>query len=204
MIGKLRGIIDSCSEDHIILDVNGVGYQVYCCPSYILKIFPDFGEKTELIIETVIHGSMIRLYGFINKNEREWFQLLMTVQGVGAKLALTVLETLSIPEITNAIILGDKAAICRVPGIGNRVATRILSELRSEALNRSMEGLIVSSSQVLNRSDSAQSMIDAISALTNLGCSQQQATVVISKIMRNSQEDVSTETLIRLGLKEIT
>ncbi|HWL05777.1 MAG TPA: Holliday junction branch migration protein RuvA, partial [Xanthobacteraceae bacterium] len=132
MIGKLRGVIDSYGDDYVILDVQGVGYHVHCS-ARTLAALPAAGEAATLSIDTYVREDMIRLYGFVSDTEREWFRLLQTVQGVGAKVALAVLGTLPAADLASAIALRDKAAVARTPGVGPKVAERIVSELKDKA-----------------------------------------------------------------------
>lgn len=203
MIGKLKGTVDSYGEDYVILDVHGVGYQVHC-PSRILQTLPRAGEAAVLSIETLVREDMIRLYGFSQDGEREWFRLLMTVQGVGAKVALAILGILKASEIANAIALGDKATISRAPGVGKRVAERILSELKDKAPGfATVDADTVAVSQTVADNVASRPVAEAVSALTNLGYGQPQASAAVAKAMKSAGEDASTETLIRLGLKEL-
>jgi len=203
MIGKLKGTIDSYGDDHVILDVHGVGYQVHC-PSRILQGLPRAGEAAVLFIETIVREDMIRLYGFGVEAEREWFRILMTVQGVGAKVALGILGILKASEVANAIALGDKATISRAPGVGKRVAERIISELKDKApgLATVDQGTIAVSQNVADNV-AARPVAEAVSALTNLGYAQAQASGAVAKALQSAGEDATTETLIRLGLKEL-
>ncbi|AMN51861.1 ATP-dependent DNA helicase RuvA [Labrenzia sp. CP4] len=203
MIGKLKGTIDSYGEDHVILDVHGVGYQVHC-PSRILQGLPRAGEAAVLFIETIVREDMIRLYGFGVEAEREWFRILMTVQGVGAKVALGILGILKASEVANAIALGDKATISRAPGVGKRVAERIIAELKDKApgLATVDQGTIAVSQNVADNV-AARPVAEAVSALTNLGYAQAQASGAVAKALQSVGEDATTETLIRLGLKEL-
>lgn len=132
MIGKLKGLIDSYGEDFVILDVGGVGYQVHCS-TRTLQHLPSPGEAAVLSIETYVREDAIKLFGFRTDQEREWFRLLQTVQGVGAKVALAVLGTLAPSDLANAIALRDKAAVARTPGVGPKVAERIVTELKDKA-----------------------------------------------------------------------
>ena len=132
MIGKLKGVIDSYGEDFIVLDVHGVGYLVHCS-SRTLQALPAPGEAATLAIETHVREDQIRLFGFMSDAEREWFRLLQTVQGVGAKVALSVLGTFKPGELASAIAIGDKAAIRRAPGVGPKVAERLVIELKDKA-----------------------------------------------------------------------
>src|SRR5947208_1098322 len=127
MIGKLKGIIDSYGEDFIVLDVNGVGYLVQCS-ARTLQELPGAGQPAALAIETHVREDQIRLFGFLTDVEREWFRLLQTVQGVGAKVALSVLSTLKPADLASAIALRDKAMVARAPGVGPKVAERIVTD----------------------------------------------------------------------------
>src|SRR3954468_22858516 len=120
MIGKLRGIIDSYGEDFVILDVGGVGYQVHCS-ARTMQALPATGEAATLSIETHVREDQIKLFGFTSDLEREWFRLLQTVQGVGAKVALSVLGTLRPSELASAVAMHDKATVARAPGVGPKV-----------------------------------------------------------------------------------
>jgi Holliday junction DNA helicase RuvA subunit len=133
MIGKLKGLIDAYGEDYVILDVGGVGYQVHCS-ARTLQALPSPGEAAVLSIETYVREDQIKLFGFRGDTEREWFRLLQTVQGVGAKVALAVLSTLPPSDLADAIALRDEAAVTRTPGVGPKVAERIVTELRDKAL----------------------------------------------------------------------
>ena len=203
MIGKLKGTIDSYGEDHVILDVHGVGYQVHC-PSRILQGLPRAGEAAILFIETIVREDLIRLYGFGDEAEREWFRLLMTVQGVGAKVALAILGILRASEIANAIALSDKATISRAPGVGKRVAERILAELKDKAPSyASVDAATVAVSQTVSENVAARPVAEAVSALTNLGYGHPQASAAVALALQSAGEDATTETLIRLGLREL-
>src|ERR1700758_1612911 len=131
MIGKLKGLIDSYGEDYVILDVGGVGYQVHCS-ARTLQALPAPSEVATLSIETYVREDQIKLFGFASDSEREWFRLLQTVQGVGAKVALSVLGTLKVSELADAVAMRDKAIVARTPGVGPRVAERIVTELKDK------------------------------------------------------------------------
>ena len=123
MIGKLKGIIDSYGEDHIIVDVNGVGYVVHCS-ARTLQALPPQGDPVALAIETHVREDQIRLFGFQEDVEREWFRLLQTVQGVGTKVALSILSTLRPADLASAIAMRDKATVARSPGAGSACKVR--------------------------------------------------------------------------------
>jgi Holliday junction DNA helicase RuvA len=203
MIGKLKGVIDSYGEDYLILDVQGVGYQVYCSMR-TLQALPQAGEAAMLSIETYVREDQIKLFGFRTDVEREWFRLLQTVQGVGAKVALAVLSTLPPADLANAIALRDKAAVVRTPGVGPKVAERIVSELKDKAPAFStVDPGLVQLSGALDDKRAPQPVADAISALVNLGYGQPQAAAAIAVASRSAGEAAETAQLIRLGLKEL-
>ena len=203
MIGKLKGVVDSYGDDFVLLDVQGVCYQVHC-PSRVLQQLPRVGEAAVLAIETMVREDMIRLFGFAEDSEREWFRLLMTVQGVGAKVALGLLGIMRASEIANAIALGDKAAITRAPGVGKRVAERIVSELKDKApAFASVEEGTIAVSQAVQENVASRPVADAVSALSNLGYAPAQASAAVAAAAGSAGEDATAETLIRLGLKEL-
>jgi Holliday junction DNA helicase RuvA len=203
MIGKLKGLIDSYGEDYVILDVQGVGYQVHCS-TRTLQALPRAGEAAVLSIETYVREDQIRLFGFRSDMEREWFRLLQTVQGVGARVALAVLSTLTPAEIANAIALRDKAAIARTPGVGPKVAERIVSELKDKApAFASVDPVIAQLAGAVADDNAPGAIRDAISALVNLGYGQPQASAAVATASRSAGEGAETAMLIRLGLKEL-
>lgn len=204
MIGKLKGVIDSYGEDYVILDVQGVGYQVHCS-SRTLQALPQAGEAAALSIETYVREDQIKLFGFRSDLEREWFRLLQTVQGVGARVALAVLSTLTPAEIANAIALRDKAAVARTPGVGPKVAERIVSELKDKApAFASVDPVVAQLAGAVADDNAPRAVSDAISALVNLGYGQPQAAAAVATASRSAGEGAETAMLIRLGLKELS
>ncbi len=204
MIGKLKGVIDSYGEDFIILDVNGVGYQVHCSTRTLLEL-PGAGEAAALAIETHVREDQICLFGFATDLEREWFRLLQTVQGVGAKLALAVLGTLKPADLASAIAMRDKAMVARTPGVGPKVAERIVTELKDKApAYTDVDPALVRLSGALDEKRAPQPVADAVSALVNLGYGQPQAAAAVAAASRNAGEGADTATLIRHGLKELS
>jgi Holliday junction DNA helicase RuvA len=203
MIGKLKGIIDSYGEDFVILDVNGVGYLVHCS-ARTLQALPATGEPVSLAIETHVREDQIRLFGFLADGEREWFRLLQTVQGVGTKVALSVLGTLKPADLASAIALRDKAMVARAPGVGPRVAERIVTELKDKApAYADVDPAVVRLSGALDERRAPQPVSDAVSALVNLGYGQPQAAAAVAAAARSAGAGADTKSLIRLGLKEI-
>jgi Holliday junction DNA helicase RuvA len=203
MIGKLKGIIDSYGEDNVILDVNGVGYLVHCS-ARTLQALPAAGEPVVLAIETHVREDQIRLFGFLHDGEREWFRLLQTVQGVGTKVALSILSTLPPADLASAIALRDKAMVARSPGVGPKVAERIVTELKDKApAYAQLDPAVIRLSGELDARRAPQPVSDAVSALVNLGYGQPQAAAAIAAAARSAGEGADTKSLIRLGLKEI-
>ena len=203
MIGKLKGLVDSTGEDWVILDVGGVGYQVHC-PARTMAALPGRGEAASLSIETYVREDQIRLYGFGSDTEREWFRLLMTVQGVGAKVALALLGVLSAGDLASAIALRDIAQITRAPGIGKKVAERICGELHDKApAFGTGDSALAQLQSELGADVAARPVADAVSALSNLGYGRAEASAAVSAAMREAGEGATAETLIRLGLKEL-
>jgi Holliday junction DNA helicase RuvA len=204
VIGKLKGLIDSYGEDYVILDVGGVGYQVHCA-ARTLQTLPSPGEAAVLAIETYVREDQIRLFGFRSDTEREWFRLLQTVQGVGAKVALAVLSTLPPAELANAIALRDKAAVARTPGVGPKVAERIVTELKDKTpAFATVDPAAANLAGAIDERSAPQPVADAISALVNLGYGQPQAAAAIAQASRSAGEGAETAALIRLGLKELS
>jgi holliday junction DNA helicase RuvA len=203
MIGKLKGVIDSYGEDFVILDVNGVGYVVHCS-ARTLQALPAQGEATVLAIETHVREDQIRLFGFTSDIEREWFRLLQTVQGVGTRVALSVLSTLKPGDLATAVAMRDKAAVARTPGVGPKVAERIVTELKDKApAYADLDPAVIRLSSQLEEKRAPQPIADAISALVNLGYGQPQAAAAIAAATREAGEAADTARLVRLGLKEL-
>ena len=203
MIGKLKGLIESYGEDSVIVDVNGVGYEVHCS-ARTLQELPGIGQPATLSIETHVREDQIRLFGFITEIEREWFRLLQTVQGVGTKVALAVLGTLKPSELASAIAMRDKAMVARAPGVGPKVAERIVTELKDKApAYTNVDPALVRLTGALDDKRAPAPVTDAVSALVNLGYAQAQAAAAISAAARHAGEGAEATTLIRLGLKEL-
>lgn len=204
MIGKLTGNVDSVSLTTAIIDVSGVGYEV-TLGSRQLAALPPVGEAVSLAIETHMREDAIRLYGFGSEHERAWFRALQSVQGVGAKVALAVLGTLSAADLANAVALQDKAHVARAQGVGPKVAARIVAELKDKmpalAPAISMPGAALAPVAELPEGLAAR---DAVSALTNLGYAHGEAAAAISTAIGAAGREAEAGELIRLGLKELS
>ena len=203
MIGKLKGTVDEIAEDHVVIDVHGVGYVAFCS-ARTLGNLPGAGEAVVLHIDTFVREDMIRLYGFQSPLEREWFRLLQSVQGVGAKVALAVLSTLPPSDLANAIALRDLAMVSRAPGVGKKVAERIVTELKNKAPAFAGEASgTIGLKQELGEGVAPQPIADAVSALTNLGYSRDMAANAIAAALKVTGEGADSAKLIRFGLKEL-
>lgn len=202
MIGKLKGTVDEIEGDNVLLDVHGVCYVATCSARTLARL--SAGEAAVLFIETYVREDQFRLFGFATQLEREWFRLLQNVQGVGAKVALAVLSTLSPAEIANAIALKDIAMVSRAPGVGKRVAERIVTELRTKAPAYAGEATgTIGLKQELGEGVASGPVTDAVSALSNLGYSRDQAANAVAAALKNGGEGADAAKLIRLGLKEL-
>ena len=204
MIGKLKGIVDSLGDDFAIIDVHGVGY-VVSCSAKTLQNLPPVGEAVSLAIETQVREDSIRLFGFRADMERDWFRILMTVQGVGAKVALAILSVLAPGDLANAIALQDKATVSRAPGVGPRLAARIVAELKDKtpAYINIDAGAVQLAGDVIEKR-APQPLADAVSALVNLGYGQPQAAAAVAAAAKALGANPETAALIRRGLKELS
>lgn len=202
MIGKLRGIVEAYGEDWVILDVMGVGYHVFCS-SRTLAAMPPTGEEAILHTEMLVSDKAIRLVGFATANERSWFRLLDDVQGVGTKVALAILSTLSAGELADAIAFQDKATVGRAPGVGAKLAQRIVTELKDRvpAFAPADPALARLQDQLDGAKPTAVS--EAVSALVHLGYNHSQAGAAVSAAVGKAGDGAATEKLIRLALREL-
>ena len=201
MIGKLKGLIDSIDEDSLVIDVNGVGY-VVAASARTLRNLPRVGEAATLHIETQVREDSIRLFGFLAMEERDWFRLLQGVQGVGAKVALAILGVLSSAELASAIARQDKAMVARAPGVGPKLAARLVLELKDKAplLGVGELGGEIASGAPAGLPRPAQ---DAVLALVSLGYARPQASLAVAKGVAALGVEAQTAALIRVGLKEL-
>ena len=220
MIGYLKGTVLSTGTDTAVIDVAGVGYEVNAMPRLLDRLHP--GEGTALYIDTMVREDFIRLYAFTDEAERQCFRLLQTVQGVGAKAALAVLQVLTPPDLLDAISVSDDAAVARAQGVGKKIATRIVSELAGKtpdlmalvsghaALARTLNGQTAAGDR--NASDKAADPIvapatgakaDAVSALTNLGYDSAVARQAVASAVQAAPE-AGVQDLIKAALKELS
>lgn len=208
MIARLIGKVASKADGHIVLDVNGVGYLVFCSGRTLDHVGQQ-GEKSMLHIETHVREDHIHLYGFADHAEQGWFNLLITVQGVGAKVCLAMLSTLDPETLIQAIASGDKTMLCRADGVGPKLAARIITELKDKVSNMSLgSGAQSTETKAASQKTASamgldQAVADAVSALINLGYGRGEAFSAVNKI-RGQAEKADVSELIRLGLKELS
>ena len=205
MISKLSGILDSVHEDHLILDVQGVGYQVYASSSTLAQC-TGTNEPLSLLIDTHVKEDYIKLFGFKSGAEQQWFRLLTSVQGVGAKAAMSILTACPPDQIGFAIAAADKAAIQRADGVGPKLAARILTELKDKAgkldLQAKPKGVTVVGTPANEEASSADQ--DAVSALVNLGYQRTDAYTAVMQAKQKANDNASVEDMIKLALKELS
>ena len=204
MIGKLKGLVDSFGDDVVLIDCGGVCYEAYCS-GRTLQALPRVGEAAVVFIETIVREDMIRLYGFASEAEKGWFNLLMRVQGVGARVALSILSVLSPAESSSAVALQDEAMIGRANGVGPKLAMRLVTELKGKVpTGPGVDAGTLGLQTALGEGAAPSAITDAVSALTNLGYSSAQASAALARIVAREGEGIATEKLIRLGLKELS
>ncbi|MHA7062028.1 Holliday junction branch migration protein RuvA [Azospirillum argentinense] len=200
MIAKLTGVVDSVGTDWVVVDVNGVGYQVACSNRTLSRM--AVGERRALVVETFIRDDRITLYGFADSGERDWFRLLTTIQGVGSRLALSILGVLDPDQLTRAIAAQDKTALTRADGVGPKVAARIVNELKDKVGNLTL-GASASAAPAAGGPDNMV-MADAVSALVNLGYGRSEAFGAVVAAGRKLGDGAGVSELIRHGLKELS
>lgn len=197
MIALLTGRLNALADGSCIIDVNGVGYLVQAS-TRTLAALPQPPETTRLLIETQVREDAITLYGFADPAERDWFRLLTTVQGVGGKVALAMLSALSPGDLVAAVAAGDRASLTRAPGVGPRLAARLLTELREKAgtMPTGAPGV-----PVVPRANGPAE--EALSALTNLGYRRAEAHAVVARVMERLGDKAGLDTVIRDSLREL-
>ncbi len=220
MIGRLRGRVDYKAQDHFLLDVSGVGYLIFCSERTLSEI-PGNGEFTTIYTDLLVREDLLQIFGFLSQVEKEWYRLLMSVQGVGAKASLAILSALGEDGVSRAIALGDWTSVKSAKGIGPKTAQRVVNELKDKAAH--VMSLVphkvgnqeekVSDADIIERIDDNPSInlaisnnsaqADALSALQNLSYTPSDAAAAVAKIL-NQSSDLSTEELIRSSLKMLS
>jgi holliday junction DNA helicase RuvA len=204
MIGKLKGLVDGFGDDFVHLDVQGVVYQAFCS-SKTMATLPQVGHAAVVHIEMIVRDDLIRLYGFATPEEKAWFNTLMTVQGVGARVALSILSALTTGELASAIALQDKAMVGRANGVGPKLATRLVTELKGKVpTGIGIDAGTLGLQQALGEGTARSNVADAVSALSNLGYSSAQASAAVARVVAKEGDGAATEKLIRLGLRELS
>jgi Holliday junction DNA helicase RuvA len=196
MIAKLRGLLDGFTADHAVVDVNGVGYLVFASTRTLASLGPVGGE---VVLHTVMQVSQddIRLIGFASGDERDWFRLLISVQGVGARVALAILSTLVGDELHRAVASGDSAMIARSPGVGPKLAQRIVNELKDK-----VGSIALGPTTAALASAPGSAASDAASALLNLGFRPGEAAAAVAKAEAELGPEATLDALVRAALKK--
>ena len=203
MIGKLKGLVDGFGADFVHLDVGGVVYEAFCS-SKTMTTLPQVGHAAVVHVEMIVREDMIRLYGFATPEEKAWFNTLMTVQGVGARVALSILSTLTTGELASAIALQDKAMVGRANGVGPKLALRLVTELKGKVPpGNGLAAGTLGLQAALGAGTARTNVADAVSALSNLGYSSAQASAAVARVVSKEGEATETAVLIRLGLREL-
>jgi len=205
MIGKLRGTVDEVDAESLLLDVGGVGYLVFAS-SRTLAELPSHGHPASLIVVTHVREDHIHLYGFTDRAERDWFNLLCTVQGVSVRHALAILSVLAPDKLAEAIAAQDKRALARANGVGPKLAGRIVAELKDKAPGLAAPAAAAAAEAVAaaGGEDGTGVGEDAVSALVNLGYQRAQAFGAVSAARTRLGDDAGLDAIIREGLKELT
>ena len=200
MIASLKGVLDAVAEESAIVDVGGVGYLVFCSGRTLSQL-PQPGEAVRFVVETHVREDHIHLFGFAESGERDWFRLLTTVQGVGAKVGLAILSALGPEELVQAVVAQDKAAVSRANGVGPKLAGRIVLELKEKVSGLAPAAFEISAGPSAAVGGSSE---DAVSALVNLGFQRTDAFGAVARAGQKLGEGAEVDTLIRAGLQELS
>ncbi len=202
MIAKLKGVVDAIDDGGAVIDVNGVGYLVSASSRTLRDLV--VGQPATVLVETIVREDAIALYGFLDTAERDWFRILTTVQGVGARVALSILSTLSPDEIARAIAAGDKASLSRPAGVGPKLAARLATELKDKAAAFGVAPAPARAREADAPAPAAGSVNeDAVSALVNLGYRRVEAFGAVARVSQRLGADAQLDAVIRAGLQEL-
>ncbi len=199
MIAKLTGRFDSADEGHVVIDVGGVGYLVFCSARTLARM--QQGDTVTLLVETQVREDGINLYGFLDAAERHWFRLLIGIQGVGPRVALAIQSVVAPQDLMLAVAAGDKAVLMRAAGVGAKLAARIASELKDKVAAMPVSGEALRDATIAPQHGPAA---DAISALINLGFRPVEATAAVGSVAGRLGAGAAVEALIRGGLAELS
>ena len=199
MIAKLKGVVDTVDADSAIVDVGGVGYLVSASARTLRELAA--GDAVTVLVETIVREDAIALYGFLETAERDWFRILTTVQGVGARVALSILSTLSPDEIARAIAAQDRATLSRPAGVGPKLAARLATELKDKA---AAFGVAPAGKGVEAPAMPAGSINeDAVSALVNLDYKRVEAFGAVARVTQRLGAEATLDAVIRAALREL-
>jgi Holliday junction DNA helicase RuvA len=202
MIAKLSGVLDSMRDGSAVVDVQGVGYLVFCSAATQRRL-PPVGDPVSLVIETHVREDHIHLYGFADPSERDWFRQLLTVQGVGAKVALSILSAVKPDDLARAIAAQDKSVLTQADGVGPKLAQRIVNELKDKVGGLALAALAGAAVTGAGQPVESEIATDAVSALVNLGYRRAEAFGAIAQAAQRLGRDAPVADLIRAGLKEL-
>jgi Holliday junction DNA helicase RuvA len=201
LIARLKGVVESVDEGSAVIDVNGVGYLVSASSRTLRDLV--VGQPATVLVETIVREDAIALYGFLDTAERDWFRILTTVQGVGARVGLSILSTLSPDEIARAIAAGDKASLSRPAGVGPKLAARLATELKDKAAAFGVAPAPSRSAATAAPMAPASINEDAVSALVNLGYRRVEAFGAVARVTQRLGEGAQLDAVIRAGLQEL-
>ena len=201
MISKLTGLLDTVEDTQIIIDVGGVGYEVFCSSSTISSL-PTLGSKVTLIIRSHVREDHFHLYGFISIKEKLLFDYLVKVQGVGNKLALVILSNLNPEQLINAIVNKDTSAFASVSGVGPKLASRLATELEGKVAK--IQEIFINEIDINQSNDDNLLLNDVVSALINLGYKRNEVHLIASKVIKSSSDNLSIDFVIKETLRELS
>jgi Holliday junction DNA helicase RuvA len=201
VIARLKGIVESVDDGSAVIDVNGVGYLVSASSRTLRDLVA--GQPATVLVETIVREDAIALYGFLEMAERDWFRILTTVQGVGARVALSILSTLSPDEIARAIAAGDKASLSRPAGVGPKLAARLATELKDKAAAFGVAPAPARAAEAASAQSGATVNEDAVSALVNLGYRRIEAFGAVARVTQRLGTGAQLDAVIRAGLQEL-
>ena len=202
MIARLKGVVDSIDEGSAVIDVNGVGYLVSASSRTLRDLV--VGQPATVLVETIVREDAIALYGFLATAERDWFRILTTVQGVGARVALSILSTLSPDEIARAIAAGDRASLSRPAGVGPKLAARLATELKDKAAAFGVPPAPARATDTAAPAVAASVNEDAVSALVNLGYRRVEAFGAVARVTQRLGAGAELDAVIRAALQELS
>ena len=201
MIARLKGIIDAIGTTSIIIDVNGVGYAVFMPANALANL--QTGDAVAVEIITVVREDAFMLYGFLTDVDKQWFEILTAVQGVGAKVALAIQSVLSADDLYVAVMAGDNTAFARASGVGAKLASRIVLELKHKEAKLPAHMTVADSPHTHTGANTNNMVNDTVSVLVNLGFARSQAYSAVQSCLKDAGDDINTEQLIKVALSQL-